>query len=276
MMKLEEQLDRNLEALRLERSPEPPADAEEAELLALARAVRRLRPAEAVAVPPAPPLASVLRPRRRPWLAVTTAVAAVAAVILLVITMKPVDVVAAAEAKLMALTSYHTIAHFTDPGADPNTGAVREWTTEIWYDQGKYRIQTGDDLMIYDGAGTEWHVYASQRQVLKMTGLPEGRMQYSSVDDLLKLLREYPYVVEGDEVYNGHPAVRVKVTMKSGLTQYMWLDTKTYLPVGGRSVNQQGQEYFWTEDWEINKPVDQALFTYEPPAGFSVQTLGPR
>lgn len=277
MRQPEEQLDRNLEALRQERSPEPPADREGAELLALARAVRRLRPAETVTVPPAPPFGALHHRRRRRWLALGAAVAAVAAVILLAVTFRPIDVVAAAEAKLTAMTSYHTAARFTDTIVDPKTGEKRPnaWTMEIWYDQGKYRIQTGDNLLIFDG-DTEWHVYAGERRVVKITGLPEGRMQFSTVDDLIKWFTEYPHVVEGEELYDGRPAFRVAVELSSEVTQYVWLDKKTFLPLGGRSVNRQGSDTAWTEEMEINVPIDPALFAYQPPAGFRVDVVGPR
>lgn len=282
MKRPEDQLDQDLEALRQERSPQAPADAEGAELLALARAVRRLRPADSVAVPPAPPLGAVLHGRgrrRRRWLALGAAVAAAAAVFVLVLTLtvRPIDVIAAAEEKLAALTSYHTTVQRKDGFVDPKTGEKlsSEERTEIWYDQGKYRIQMGDDLILFDG-DTEWNVYATQRRVVKKPGMPKGRMQFSTVDDLVKWFKEYPHVVEGEEVFAGRPAFRVAVQLSSDVTQYVWLDKKTFLPVGGRSVSTQGSESTWTEQLEINVPIDPAVFTYQPPEGFSVEVMGPR
>lgn len=278
MMRPEEELDQELEALRRERSPHPPGDVEGAELLAMARAVRLLRPADAVSVPPAPPLGAVLRRgRRRRWLAVGVAFAAVAAVLLLVLTPR-VDVVVAATEKLAALSSYHTTAQFRETAVNPVTREklFLEHTMEVWYDQGKYRIQMGEDLMMFDG-DAEWHVYAKERRVVKMSGLPKGRMQFSAVDDLVKWFTEYPHVVEGEEIFVGRHAFRVAVQLNADVTQYIWLDKETHLPLGGRSVNHKlGAESFWTEQMEINVPIDPALFTYQPPEGFSVQVLGPR
>lgn len=271
-----DELDRNLEALRLERAPHSDSDQESAELLVLARAVRRLRPEDAAPVPSAPPLGATVRSKHH-WLAAGAVLVAAAMVLMLVITTRPVDVVHAAEQKLIALTSYHTDAHFSGTILDPQTREKRlhEWTMEIWYDRGKYRIQTGEDLTIFDG-DTEWHVYAKERRVTKIPGLPQGRMQMSTVDDLVKWFTEYPHVVEGEEAFNGRPAFRVAVQLTSDVTQYVWLDKRTYLPVGGRSVNKQGSETSWTEQMEVNAPIDSALFTYQPPEGFRVDVLGRR
>ncbi|HWI61411.1 MAG TPA: hypothetical protein VNT75_06225 [Symbiobacteriaceae bacterium] len=267
-----DQLDQDLEALRLERAPQPPDDLEERELLAMARALRRLRPADTVAVPPAPPLR-----RRSHWPAAVSAIAAVAAVLLLAVTLRPVDVVHAAVEKLSVLTSYHTIAHLTETSIDPATGEKQtvQYDMEIWYDRGKYRIRPGEDLVIFDG-DTEWQVHTADRRVTRMSGMPEGRMRMSAVDDLIRWFTKYPHTVEGDEQFNGRPAVRVAVQLSSDVTQYVWLDKQTFLPVGGRSVSKQGLETSWTERMEINEPIDPALFTYQPPEGFTVETLGRR
>jgi len=275
-MKKEDELDRNLEALRLERAPQPAADQESAELLALALAVRRLRSADSVPVPAAPALRAVSG-RRRYWLAAGTALVAAAVVFLLVIAVRPVDVVHAAQERLTALTTYHTVGHFQGFSIDPQNGEKRhhEWRMEIWYDRGKYRIQIDEDLLIFDG-DTEWHVLTEQRRVTQIPGLPQGRMQMSTVDDLVKWFTEYPHVVEGEERFNGRPAFRVAVQLRSDVTQYVWLDKRSFLPVGGRSVNKEGEETSWTEQMEVNVPIDPVLFTYQPPEGFTVDVLGRR
>jgi outer membrane lipoprotein-sorting protein len=98
-------------------------------------------------------------------------------------------------------------------------------------------------------------------------------MQFSTVDDLVKWFKEYPHVVEGEELFAGRPAFRVAIKLTADVTQYVWLDKKTFLPVGGRSVNKQGGEATWTERLEVNLPIDPAIFNYQPPDGFVVEEL---
>lgn len=270
-MKQHDRLDRSLEALRLDQAPEVAKDDEGAELLALSRAIKRVRPANAVSIPPAPPLRA--RSHRRPlWSAAAVFLTTLAAIGMLVLWDKPVDVVKAAERELASLTTYHSITTTTATNVDPQTGGVRSssWMTEIWFDRGKYRIQMGDDLVIFDG-DTEWLVYASTGRVIKTPGLPKGRMRMPTVDELVRWFNDYPHAVEGEELFDGRPAYRVAVQLNAGLTQYVWLDKKTYLPLGGRTRQEDGGESAWTERMEINVPVDSALFTYEPPEGFHVE-----
>lgn len=75
---------------------------------------------------------------------------------------------------------------------------------------------------------------------------------------------------------NGRRTVRVAIQLNDGFRQYVWIDKQTHLPVAGRSEPKSGGGSSWTEHWEINVPIDPALFTYEPPAGFEVIERGRR
>lgn len=270
----EEELDRWIDALNRERRPRPAADPEAAELLAVVRTVRTLRPAAEPSPHLGRRLAGVIRGghgrARTP-----VRVAALVAGLLLLVLLAPRrpgpegDVVLALERAVARLAGYHGILE-----QRTINGAGEEWLVrrdEIWSEGGKYATRDDQGTLTVNNGERRWQVRPLERRVILLPLIPDPRRGALDLREEARRARRHPHAVTGREVVAGREAVRLTVSPPGGLPYDLWIDARTHYPVQLRTAMQNGLQTLYTfVRFEADAPIDPALFAFRPPEGFQV------
>jgi outer membrane lipoprotein-sorting protein len=292
-MKPEDRLATQMDALRSERRPAEPLDEDEAELLATARAVKWLRkPADPsldfvrrmAEGAPRPAAGSGSggsgarsRSRLRRWLAIPTA-AAVAAAVIIGSTFLPVrgrlSVVQAMEQTVAKIDSYHAVVEHRFQGPDPTKVDIQ--TEEIWYQGDQYAWNNGMREETISNGEREWRVNHDQKYVQYGFPLTPKLLPFQP-ENLLKSVLNQPYTIEGAEQIAGRQASRVRFEVPNLKAYHMWIDNETKLPLQiemqhwGGTVSTETYKTF-----QLNLTIDPAHFTYQAPDGYTVSDEGRR
>lgn len=277
-MKPEDRLATQVDALRLDQAPAEPLDAEEAELLAMARLVKRLgRPADPSLDFARRMNAAALPPRRRRWLALPAAVAVVTAVAL-GLTFNPFapsyTVVQAMEQKVAQIDSYHAVIEHRYQYPNPTMNIIK--TEEVWFAGDRYAWNDpGVQEVISDGEH-EWRVNHEMQAVWADFPLTPLLHPFQPAN-LIKAVADLPYVIEGHDEIAGRPTTRVRFKTPDFESYRIWIENQTKLPL-------QIEMKFWDgmvtttayKTFELNLKIDPSHFTAPAYAGYRVESNGRR
>ncbi len=258
----EERLDAQIDRLLNERRPDSPLDEDEAELLAVVRAVKGLRhPAK----------------RARRWMGLA-AVAAVAAAVIFGTIFLPLggraSVVQAMEQTISQISSYHAVIEHRFEG--PNPGQVEVRTEEVWYQGDKYAWRNPEGEEIISDGEREWKINHYSRVVDYSFPLAPKLHPFQPAN-LLKAVRNQPYTIVAHEQVAGRPATRVSFAVPQLKSYEMWIDTETKLPL-------QIEMHYWAgtvaimsyKTFELNLTIPADRFAFKHPDGYSRADIGAR
>lgn len=267
----EEQLDRYIDALNDERTPERPGSAEVEALLSTVRSVKALRePA-----PPSPEFEErLLGRRRRRWWTIAGAVAAVLLVALMLPSLTRRDVAAAMVQAVEQVQRYHGTLEKRWVNAAGEEQLI--YTEEIWVDGDRYAVVRPDGTTVVNNGERKWEIRPADRVVAVLPVAPDpGRIGLD-----IRLLgddaREYPSRVVGREVVAGREANILEISPQGGDPYRVWVDAETDLPVRLVTAMQNGIQTIYTfTELEVNQPVDPARFAFRVPEGYAVREDDP-
>lgn len=259
-MEAEVRLDQQIDALLQKRRTMAPASAAEAELLAVARAVRQLH-----------------RPKpARTWRALPVAATLVAAVVMVVLLLPfggAANVVQAMEQAVARIDSYHAVIEHRFVGPD---GKAQTDTEEVWYAGGRYAWKNRGYAEVISNGEREWRIDHRNQHV--EYGFPITPQLYPfQPANLTRAVADQPFTVEGEEEIAGRRTVRVRFEVPNLKSYHIWIDNETKLPLQMQMKHWSGTTSTMTyQRFVPNTPIDSTHFTYTAPQGYAVTEGGVR
>ncbi len=270
----EQELDLIIDSLNQERKPQQELDKEAAELLAVVRTVKKLgQPKE-----PHPEFAqrishTIRRRSSRRWITIPAA-ALVAGLLLVTMLINwnalfTGDPVYAMEKAVAKLSDYHGMLEMRSRNA-----AGEEWTVrqvELWSEGDKYAIRQNDGVLTVNNGEQKWQVRPQSREVALLPVAPDPAGKGFDLRDEAKRAMKYPNRVTGNEIIAGRQAIKLKISPPGGLPYYLWIDTKTDLPIQLQTAMQNALQTTYTfVSFTPNTGIDPDIFAYRPPEGYRV------
>lgn len=256
----EEELDRLIEAMNEEKSPPLGGDPDLAEMAAVVRAVRSLRPqAEQRHVPGRPGLRRFLT-----RLGIGLAAACLAAALIAV----PwpgsprADVVQAMERVVSKLTSYHGALEMRTTNAGGQTVFTRR--VELWSDGRKQAFRLDDGTLTVNNGDVHWQARPEDRLVVLLPLVGPGADGSFDLKDEAGRALEYPHKSVGVETVAGREASHIVIEPPGGQAYDLWIDVQTKLPLRLRTAMQNAIQTTYTfVSFETGEIADPSVFVYD-------------
>lgn len=273
----EQELDDFIDALNIERKPKESTHKEVAELQALTRKIKSLRPAsqpqEQFTLQLQEKLLkrTLLQKRFLPWSAL------VASFLVIVFLVSPwshsnKDIVLAMGQTVNQLQNYHGILEKVSTNAKGEHQVMQR--TEIWAEGNKYATQSEDDTLTVNNGERRWKSQANNKEITLLPIYLDPH-DFDLQKEASRAL-QFPHKVLGDDTVAGRTATRLEITPPGGLPYYLWIDTETHLPIRLQTSMQKSLQTTYTfVTLETNVQVPNSTFSYDPPEGYRIIDQNP-
>lgn len=276
----EHELDLLIDTLNREKEPKQATDEVTAEMLAVVKTVRGLRP-------PAEPeedlpenlyhnpetgrQAGILtkyqaKPAR--YAAIAAGLFLVVALALLVNFLNN-NVVYAMDKAVKKLESYHGMVMVTAENMAGEKWMVRQ--VEIWSEGDRYAQRQNDGTETVNNGERKWQVRTDKQEIALLPLAPDYTRQGLDLRAEAGRLKQYPYSVMGQEMIAGRQTTKLAITPPGGDPYYLWVDSGTDLPLQLRTARQNALQTTYTfSAFEPNISLDPQIFQFHVPEGFRV------
>lgn len=205
---------------------------------------------------------------------------ALAAVMVLAIAVAAVaifgrDVVHAMGRAVAGVESFHGVIEVRSQCATGESWLVRR--VEVWSAGQRYATSQQDGTVTVNDGKRKWQVSHDRREVILLPAAPDPARRGLDLREEAARAAGYPHRVVGKELVAGRQASKVEVTPPGGLPYYLWIDSRTHLPVKLRTAMYDGMctEYEFVS-FTPNAAVDPAAFAYLPPSSYAVISENPQ
>ncbi|HWI55172.1 MAG TPA: sigma-E factor regulatory protein RseB domain-containing protein, partial [Desulfobacteria bacterium] len=228
----EEELDILIDSLNNEQEPRQKLDSETLQLLAVARAVKSIRPqAEPTKSLGQRIYRSINNSTRRFRIILPTAALAAGLLVFLFFTTLWTgagDVVHAMNKAAANLANYHGLLEVRVKNEAGKDWLVRK--AELWSEGDKYAIHQDGTLTVNNNQ-RKWQIRPQTREVALLPPVPDPVRQGFDLKDEAKQANQYPHTVIGEELIAGHSTTKLKISPPGGQPYYLWVDKETNLPL---------------------------------------------
>ncbi len=179
------------------------------------------------------------------------------------------DVAYAMQQAVSNLSSYHGVLEMRS-----NNQAGEEWLVrraELWSVGDRYAVRQDDGTVTVNNGDKKWQVRPQEKAVAILPVLPDPTRQGFDLRDEAQRALQYPHEVVGSEVIAGRDTSKLEIRPPGGLAYHLWVDKQTDLPIQIRTPMQNSLQTTYTFiSLEVNSPVEDHLFAYQPPQGYKI------
>lgn len=273
----EQELDHFIDALNLERQPNDSKDQDVAELQALTRKIKNLRPVPEPREEFSRELYQKIQKRSKPGKRFLPWSALVASILVIVFLISPwshtnKDLVLAMEQTVKQLQGYHGILEKVSTNAAGESQIIQR--IEIWSEGNKYATRSEEGIVTVNNGERRWK---SEPKSKEITLLPIYLDPHDF--DLQKeatKAQKYPHKIVGQDSITGRTATRIEIAPPGGLPYFLWIDPETHMPVQLQTAMQKSLQTTYTfVTLETNVKIPDTTFSYNPPEGYRLVDQNP-
>lgn len=289
----EDELDLFINALNQECRPEESESPETAELQAIVRKVRSLRPLEEARedfpvelrqkliaelhqkpIAKSPQNLNQRAKTKKKFLPWTALVASFLVFVFLVSSWSGSnqDIVMAMEKSVKQLENYHGILEKVSTNAAGERQLLQR--TEIWSEGDQYATQSEEGIIAVNNGERRW-VTNPQNKEVRLLPLYLDPHDFDLRKEATKA-QQYPHKIVGEDTIAGRATTQLEITPSGGLPYHLWIDTETHLPIQLQTAMQKSLQTTYTfVTIEPNIAIPEATFNYNPPQGYQVVDQNP-
>jgi len=273
----EQGLDDYINALNLEQQPNESDDQQVADLQALTRKIKNLRPPseprEEFSLNLQQRLIQRTKPKKRflPWTAL------VASILVVVFLISPwsrtsQDLVFAMDQSVKQLQNYHGILQKVTTNATGESQVLQRY--EIWVEGINYATRSEEEIITVNNGERRWQIQP-QSKTITLLPIYLDPHDFDLRIEATKAI-QYPHKEVGQDTIAGRVATRIEVTPPGGLPYHLWIDPETHMPVQLQTAMQKSIQTTYTfVTLETNIKIPSTTFSYNPPEGYRIVDQNP-
>lgn len=150
--------------------------------------------------------------------------------------------------------------------------------TEVWRAGAQWRVRYPDGKLYLVNEAEFWQEYVDQQKAYVLEAKVADNLEvHLDLARIAAMALQHPHEMVGTESVAGRMTTKIRVKLSDDHSSHIWIDNEFNLPLQWEIPYRRGTPVLVTfTSFEVNEPIDPALFTYQPPQGYEVVDLRER